>query len=107
MGQLREGFPSLLQLGNFGIQRRDPPLSQSQRSCPVGGRIQGDQLGDLLQGKSGRLGGADEAEATDIGFAVPANAAAMPHGADAPWCLQQSPSLIVADCLDTHAADPS
>ncbi len=92
------------QLGDLLIQRRDAFQRQAARSGVVVAGVQGQELGDLLQGEAGGLGRADEAQAAHVRFAVAPHAATKAAAVGARRLIQQPAPLVVADGLHPHPA---
>src|SRR4051794_36500851 len=70
-----EGGARRLELGDSGVERREPLAGQLPHPRAVVGPVEGEQLADLLEGESRRLGTTHETEAAQVLGPVAADAA--------------------------------
>ena len=99
-----ERTPRLFKLIDLRIQCRDALKGELARTRAIVGRIQCQQLADLLEREPGRLGGADETEAARVVSAVAPDTAACAGSVRSFGLVEKPATLIVAHGLDPYAA---
>ena len=97
-GQAGERVAGLLKLGDLLVDRGDAGLSKLSSAGAVVGRVEVDQLLDLIEGETRRLSGADEAQPLEVLGTVAAYLTRRPRR-----LRPQPAALLIADGFDTHA----
>jgi hypothetical protein len=98
MSQVLQGIPGTLQLRDPLVQRLDAAFSQFARSRAILAGVETEQLSDLLQCETSRLGLADEKQTPQVPMTI------VTKSAIARWGLQKAFALVKADRLHADIA---